>query len=197
MKFIWKLALPIAACVMLSACITTRSYVDPQYHVASYAQIQHPAGQVPVRVLARFERNGQAFPAVDAGLHDLVERTLRATGVFTAPAESTGGAVVEVVANNIADIKAARSRGFSAGLTFGASGANVPDLYDFTFIYRDAAGKQQRMSYHHAIYTSVGQASAPVSSTPTTAALAFGQVVEDVTLNFVKALQDQGAVARH
>lgn len=197
MTVVLKLGSSIAACLLLSACVTTKSYVDPQYHVASYAQIQHLAEPNPVRVVARFERNGQAYPAVDAGLHDIVERTLRASGVFTAPAEPTGGAVVEVVANNIADIKAARSSGFSAGLSLGASGANVPDLYDFTFVYRDAAGKEQRMSYHHAIYTSIGQASAPVSATPTTAALAFGQVVEDVTLNFVKALQDQGAVAGH
>jgi hypothetical protein len=117
--------------------------------------------------------------------------------VFTPSSEPTGGAVIEVVANDIADMGAARAKGFGTGLTFGAAGSTVPDYYDFSFTYRDASGKEHKNNYHHAIYTTVGHASAPVSAAPTTPAMAFEKVVEDVTLNFVKDLQAQGAVAKH
>jgi len=38
---------------------------------------------------------------------------------------------------------------------------------------------------------------APVTGAATTTPLAFEKVVEDVTLNFVKALQDDGGIANH
>lgn len=197
MKIISKLAVTFVACSALSACVTTRSYVDPQFHRASYDQIQRLAQPVPVRVDAQFERNGEAYPAIDSQLSAVVERTLRATGVFTPSSNPTGGAVINVVANNIADMGAARAKGFGTGLTFGAAGSVVPDFYDFTFTYRDTNGKEHKNSYHHALYSTIGHASAPVNATPTTPALGFEKIVEDVTLNFVKDLQDQAALAPH
>lgn len=197
MNIFAKLAVTLVAGGMLSACVTTKTYVDPQYHVANYDQIQHLAQPVPVRVEARFERNGQPYASVDAGLRQMVERTLYATGAFRASPDASGGAVIEVVANNVADIEAAHEKGFRAGLTLGTNGSNVPDAYDFTFVYHDASGNEQRKSYHHTIYTTLGQVPAPVTGAATTTPLAFEKVVEDVTLNFVKALQDDGGIANH
>jgi hypothetical protein len=100
------------------------------------------------------------------------------------------------VANNIADLAAARAKGFGTGLTFGAAGSTVTDDYEFQFTYRGADGKEHRHSYQDAIYTTIGNASPPVAANPTTPTLAFEKVIEDVTLNFVKDLQSEGALPK-
>jgi hypothetical protein len=195
MKVISRLAVTVVSCVGLSACITTRSYVDPQFHHVSYSQIARPAKPQVVRVDAQFERNGNPYPAVDGQLRQFVDQTLRGTGVFIPSPDVSNGAVVSVVANNIADISAARAKGFGTGLTFGAAGSVVPDYYHVTFTYRDPSGNEHKHSYDHAIYTTIGHATPPVDATPTTPALAFEKVIEDVTLNFVKDLQVEHAVS--
>lgn len=187
MKITSKLAFVVFCCLILSACVTPRTYVDPQYRRASYEQIQRPSEPVSVRIDARFQRNGQAYPAVDAQLREIVVRTLRATGTFIPSADSL--AVVHVVANNIADLAAARAKGFGTGLTLGAVGSTVDDSYEFTFSYRGDDGQEHESTYHHAIHTTVGNVATPPGATSTTPENAFEKVVEDVTLNFVQDLQ--------
>jgi hypothetical protein len=189
MMSILKLAVTLIACCTLSACYTPQSYVDSQFHRTEYSQIQRLAQPIPVRIDVRFERNGKAYPSADSKLRAIVERTLNATGVFTS-SSNHNDAVIHVTANNIADLGAARTKGFGAGLTFGAVGTTVPDFYDFTFTYRDPTGKEHTNNYQHAIYSTIGRASAPVNTEPTSPAAAFAKVTEDVTLNFVKDLQD-------
>lgn len=196
MNTVSKLVVAGIACVTLSACVTTRSYVDPQYHRAGYDQIYRLNDPVSVMVDAQFERNGQPYPAVDSELRQVVERTLRATGDFTPTSSLGDSGVIQVVANNIADLAAARAKGFGTGLTFGAAGSTVTDAYEFQFTYRGADGKEHQHSYQDAIYTTVGNASPPVVADPTTPALAFEKVIEDVTLNFVKDLQAEGALPK-
>lgn len=193
MNIVFKFAIPAIACVMLSACVTSQSYADPKYHTSDYDQIQRLSSPLPVSVDAQFERNGVAYPAVDAKLREVVERTLRASGAFVVSEDSANAAKVHVVANNMADIDSARSKGFRTGLTFGVSGSTVADYYEFKFSYRDADGKERENSYRHAIQTNMGDVAIPASATPTTPAAAFEKVVEDVTLNFVNDLQHPGA----
>jgi hypothetical protein len=195
MNTISKLVVAAVACASLSSCAATHSYVDPQYHMAGYDQIHRLNQPIPVMVNAQFQRNGQPYPAVDAQLQEVVERTLRATGNFT-PTSSLGDAgIIQVVADNIADLAAARAKGFGTGITFGAAGSNVTDYYEFKFTYRSADGKEHQRSYKDAIYTTIGHASPPVSAPPTTLNGAFEKVVEDVTLNFVKDLQADDALS--
>jgi hypothetical protein len=48
----------------------------------------------------------------------------------------------------------------------------------------------------HAIHTAIGRHEPPAGQTATTVADAFGRVVEEVMLNFVKDLQDKGIVPK-
>lgn len=176
----------------LAGCVTSQTFVDPQYHKTAYESIQRSSQPVPVKVDVHFQRNGQPLPAADNELRGHVEKTLRATGVFV-PATINTEKTIEVTGNNIADLAAARAKGFKTGFTFGGAGSVVDDNYEFTCIYKEAGG-DQKFSYQHALHTTVGHAQAPAGMTPTTPADAFGRVVEDVILNFVKDLQDSGVV---
>lgn len=177
-----------------SGCISVKSYVDPQYRQASYEAIQRPPQPIAARVDVHFMRNGEAFPKADSELRGNVERSLRATGVFV-PSTSAAAPLISITANNVADLGAARAKGFGTGLTFGAAGSMIDDFYEFSCSY-DNGGAAQKLDYKHAIHTSVGNAKAPEGMTATTPANAFGQVIDDVVLNFVKDLQARGALAR-
>jgi len=188
----------IVACAMLSACATPQSYVDPQYHKATYSQIQPVVPPIPVKIDVQFQVNGQPKPEVNAQLRSSVERALTATRVFIPSTDPASTAVIDVIANNEADTAAARSSGFKTGITFYGSGSTVTDGYRFTFTYRDASGQNRQKNYVHAIHTTIGRVSSlPVDNIePTTLALAFDKVVEDVTLNFIKNLQEEGAISK-
>ena len=200
-----KHALGIAILALVSGtatvCITQqvyaqKSYVDPQYHKASYEDIQRPAEPVSVKVDVEFQRNGTPLPAVNNELRGHVERILRASGVFT-PSTSSTPTNVSVMANNIADLAAARKKGFKTGLTFGAAGSMVDDNYEFACVFRDGSGQDHKYSYQHAIHTAIGRKKPPATDLkPTTPADAFGHVVEDVILNFLKDLQDGGLMPK-
>ncbi len=195
MKIIKRFVIAAVVCLTLSACISAHTYVDPQFHTTDYDQIARPAQPVPVQVNVHFERNGEAYPSADPQLRTIVERALRATAVFIPKSDTSGIAVIKVVASNIGDVGAARAKGFGTGLTFGVVGSTVNDKYEFTCSYQDVSGKQYSNSYHHALYTTIGKACAPVSTKPTTPILGFEEVVEDIMLTFVKDLQAQDLVA--
>jgi hypothetical protein len=182
----------ISSALLLSACVTPHAYVDPQYRKATYDQIERLAQPVPVKVQIEFQRNGIPLPAVEPELRGHVERTLRASGVFV-PA-SDASASISVTANNIADLAAARAKGFGTGLTFGAAGSTVDDNYEFSCSFVRPSQTAEVFSYQHAIHTTIGNADGPPGLSPTTLADAVGRVVEDVILNFVHDLQERRLV---
>lgn len=195
MKVIFKLALAFAGASMLSACVpAVKTYVDPQYHHATYDTVHRLVQPMPVKVDAQFEMNGSPKPAEDALVQSQVEQTLRASGVFT-PTNSANAAIT-VLANNIADIGSARAKGFGTGMTFGAVGSTVADNYEFTFTYRDNGTTKYQGTYKHGVVTTIGNASGPAFVTPTTPDDAFHHVVEDVVLNFIQDMQDKGLIAK-
>jgi hypothetical protein len=186
----------VVSAFALSGCISPRSFVDPQYHKAGYDAIKRLAQPIPVKLEVQFQCNGIPKPAVNPELRSQVERALRATGVFVPTTDTNASVTISVTANNIADIAAARAKGFGTGLTFGAAGTMVDDNYEFHFSFRDGTNHEHMAVYLHAIHTAIGNTHTPPGQTPTTPADAFGRVVEDVVLNFVKELQDAGFATR-
>lgn len=178
--------------IFMSGCVSTQSFVDPQYHHANFDSIHRLAQPISAKVESHFERNGKALPKVDNELSDDVDNTLRGTGVFI-PSDKATTPVITVTANNIADMGAARAAGFKTGLTFGADGSTVEDKYVFTCTYHDAS-HDRTLTYDHAIYTTVGHTTPPAGMKPTTLTDAFGRVAQDVMLNFTKDLQEAGVV---
>lgn len=198
MKRFGKFVLVLAAGLMLSACISNvHTYVDPQYHHASYASIHKLAHPLPVTVTAHFQENGNAKPAVDDGLHSDVVYTLNRSSVFHPVGKDTQAkGTITVVANNLVNLESARRKGRAAGYTFGMSGATVQDRYVFDVSYRDRNGRQFQHSYKHRLVSTIGNTKGPKGMKPTNLANGFRQVVQDVVLNFIHDWQKARQVAQ-
>lgn len=186
----------ISLCISLlisTGCVSVKSYVDPGFESVAYSDIKSPAARHQVVLETEFQRNGEHLPAVDSELRNHVERSLRATGVV-AP-EFGGTTVINVVVNNVADIAAARAKGFGTGLTFGAAGSTVADYYEIS-ITMTVNGREVKTDYEHALHTTVGNASPPFPEVEaTTIADGFGQIVEQAILKFVKDMQSQNLLS--
>ncbi len=191
-----RLTIRIASFVLcltaLSGCISTKSYVDPQYHHAGYGDLARPAPPYTLSVKVEFQRNGVAKPAADPQVRADIERSLRASGVAVpydgkTPAEGE----LSFVLNNVADTGAAAGKGFGTGLTFGLAGSHVTDGYEMTVRLTQGSTITER-AYSHAILSTIGKASGPPGLTPVSLGAAFNQVVDDLVLNALKDLQAAG-----
>ncbi len=190
MKAINCISVVALAGVALSGCVSSRSYVDPQYRKAGYDAIARLDPPIPVALDVKFLRNGALAPEGDPALRANAERTLRATGAFVPAADAaTASRTISIVANNISDSSAAGWKGFGTGLTFGLAGSTIEDGYEFTCTYRDATGHGISKVYKDVIYTALGDDRPPAGQPTTTANDAFAHVVEDAVLNFVKDLE--------
>ena len=189
-----KLAALVLCIATLPGCISTKFYVDPQYHQTSYNDLHRLAPPYVLAVTVEFQRNGQPKPSVDAAIRADIERSLRASGVVlpydgTRPADGQ----ISFVLNNIADMGAAAAKGFGTGLTFGLAGSHVMDGYEMTVRVTQGASVTER-KYQHAIHETVGVASAPAGMHAVDAGTAVNQVIDELVLTCLKDLQAAGVL---
>ncbi|HJO25974.1 MAG TPA: hypothetical protein QF730_01900 [Planctomycetota bacterium] len=188
MKHIHHIAHCALGLLALTSCISSQSYVDPQFRQASIEELTRPASPHRVALAVEFQRNGAPLPAADGELRSAVVAALEKTGLATV-VSSGEELTLHMVGNNIADMAAATRRGFATGLTLGLAGTNVVDLYEFNLSITGGGHDTQR-AYKHAIHTRVGAGPAPVSGVePSANGRAFPQVVEDIVVNFLRDLQ--------
>jgi len=191
---LYTFALGVAVATQLTGCLSVKSYVDPAYKSLSYSDIKKPAQPIPVVLTTEFQRNGAVVPKAGKELQSAVERSLRATGVFSPTAQANGEkqAKLHLTANNVADLGEAAGKGVLTGLTFGAVGNAIADKYEFKFNYVDAQGKEVSERYPHMILTTVGNKKAPIENVqPMLINEAFNKVVDDVVIRFSSDLQKQ------
>jgi hypothetical protein len=182
----------ICCTLILHGCITIHSYVDPQYHHASFGDLTRVEPPYALSIKVQYQVNGVDRPKADRSLLDHVERSLRASGVAV-PYEGKGDADGEmsVIVNDVGDIKAAAAKGFGTGLTFGLIGSHVSDNYEVTVRLTQVGGVTEQ-KYQHAILSTVGNASGPPGLTAVPLAMAVNQVADDIVLNFLKDMQASG-----
>lgn len=191
---LYIIVLGVAVATQLTGCLSVKSYVDPAYKSLSYSDIKKPAQPIPVVLTTEFQRNGAVVPKAGKELQSAVERSLRATGVFSPTAQANGEkqAKLHLTANNVADLGEAAGKGVLTGLTFGAVGNAIADKYEFKFNYIDAQGKKVSERYPHMILTTVGNKKAPIENVqPMAINEAFNKVVDDVVIRFSSDLQKQ------
>ena len=173
---------------MLSACAPTmKSYADPAFRKAVYSDVTAAQAPQPVRLEVQFQREGAPRAESDGRLRAHVERVLKATQVFVP--DQMADAVLRVVVNNVGDKGEARAVGFKTGISFGLSGGMVADEYQFNFSYTPVGGSKKDLYSRHLVRTAVGGVELPAGQSPLTPAEAYGKVVEDAVLGFVKDYQ--------
>lgn len=126
---LFSIAVSMAVATQLTGCLSVKSYVDPAYKTIGYSNIERPSQPIPVTVVTEFQRNGVVIPKAGKELQSIVDRSLRATGVFSPSVQSNvaNQAKLHVTANNVADLGEAAGKGALTGLTFGAVGNAVTD----------------------------------------------------------------------
>lgn len=188
-------SLVLCACLMLSGCLTTKMYVDPALPTASKADLKQPAQPKPAQVLFEFRTKGNANAKATAEIRPRVVAVVAESALFSTISSTPDGAdsgVLKIVIDNIVMTDNAAAKGFGTGLTLGLAGSMVSDGYVATATYsRD--GKVTETTVKHAIHTTIGNHGGPDGLTALEPQAAVHQVMDQITWNALKQLDDQGA----
>lgn len=163
--FSWMILLSV---VLLSGCAT--SYVNGATKEISASEFKKPEELHPVQLLFEFQTNGVANDVATDYLKEQVLNQIKLSGLFTNVSAQpvTGGALLSLTLNNVAITDAAVSQGTVTGLTLGLVGSEITDGYVCTGSYMyDASSQAIEKSASHAIFTILGNASAPPNAIKT------------------------------
>jgi len=186
------LVLLAMTCIMLSGCISPRSYMDPTFPKISYDEINKRSEPLKLKLAAEFQRNGTHYEKADTILKDNSERILRGTGVIMPSVEPVDGEIT-IVCNNVADPGSAAAKGIGIGLTFGAIGNTVTDGYELSVLIKTKDGRTiSRGEIKHALHTAIGNTSVPEGVETVLPNVAFERVLEQMLLKAVKDMQESG-----
>lgn len=189
-----QVSLLIVAISSIVGCASPKSFVDPTYGRATYADITRRAEPYKWRIVVECQRNGAHVPEVDGELMGDVERVVRASGIAIPSPEGSSGQL-KVVVNDIAATESAGWKGFVTGLTFGLVGSTAIDYYEMEAELSMNGKSIKRSGYKHAIHTTVGNASGPQGVEAMSLSEAFSGVLEQMLLNFLKDLQQIGELS--
>jgi hypothetical protein len=154
-----------AAALMVSGCLSMRSFVDPTLGDVPSAQRVTVAEPRPVQLIFEFRTQGAANARATNLLREQVTENVRSSGVFSevSPSPVAGGALLSIVIDNIPEEGAAQA-GFGTGLTFGLAGTTVSDFYVASARYSGGAGGVALNSEkRHALHSQIGNAEAPAN----------------------------------
>jgi hypothetical protein len=190
-----RLALVALLALSLTACLSMKTYPDPQFHGATIESIGKFNSVTKIRLEVIFQRNGKDFPRAVKQVRSLVEKALQTSGAFELSTDASAP-VLRVTFNNVADMADAAKKGFATGLTLGGKGSTVADYYEATIQFGTGDSAVTK-GYKHALHTTIGNADAPIEGVVAMApAAAFGVVVDDIMLNFIKDLKDDGKISQ-
>lgn len=173
--------------------MSTASYVDPGYAKTTYSDIKPLAEKYRIALHVQHLKNGESVAQNLQQTRSLVESTLWTTGIFDLQHDAASAALT-VVIDNVSE-KSAAAKGFTAAASFGAIGSRVTDYYSFAIEYASPAGARWHSDYQHALHTVVGNKQVPADVEPTTPALGFVAIVEQVLLNAIVDMQSQGVLS--
>jgi hypothetical protein len=188
------IALSTFACILLSGCLSTRSYIDPALPLTGKADVGSATTPGPVQVLSEFRTNGNANARATALMRPRVLAVLNESGLFSSASESQTASAgrLTMVIDNVPLTENAAGKGFGTGLTFGAVGTMVSDGYTATMTYTRGS-ESKEVTVKHAIHTTVGNHSGPAGLTPVSMDEAANKVIDQLTWNGLKQLSEKGA----
>jgi hypothetical protein len=114
------------------------------------------------------------------------------SGLFSAVSDAAGPRTLRIVIENVEVTKDAASKGFVAGLTFGASGTMVTDGYVCTAVYEAPGRAAATKTVNHALHTTVGNHEGPKGLKPMKPDEAIPEIMRQLTLNALQALRKDG-----
>ena len=181
----FKTAFLVMMAVALTACMSTKSFLDPSFPKISYEELQKPLQPKKLKVTAEFQRNGKHLEKVDQSISDSTERILRASGLAIPGSDGSDG-TIHVVLNNIADIGGAVGKGLGTGLTFGLAGSLVTDAYEMQVTIKVGGKTFTRTAVKHALHSAIGRAATPKGIETMPLQTAFERLFEQMLLRVLK-----------
>jgi hypothetical protein len=155
----------LAAAALLTGC--ANFYVDGNLKDTPQAAYHRPAQPQQVQLVTEFQTKGVSNARATDHVKTMVADAVRASGVFSEVRDTPapGAGMLSVTLNNVPLTDDAASKGFIAGLTFGAAGQQVTDGYICTVTYL-APGQSTPIvkSVHHALHTTIGAKGSPVNA---------------------------------
>lgn len=194
MRNVKYIASAIVSAIVLSGCVSPKSFVDPSLPKVAYEEIHRRQEPLKLALEVEFQRNGEHLLKVDPTLRDSTERVLRGTGLIS-PLYDGGEGSIKVVVNNIADKSAAVAKGIGTGLTFGLVGTTVMDAYELSVTITINGKTVTRTGVKHALYTAIGNTSTPPNVEVFSPSVGFTRVLEQMLLRSLVDMQKAGELA--
>lgn len=186
----------LTCAVVLTGCLSMKSYVDPALPQIARADITPTATPRPVQVAVEFRTRGSANAAATAQFQPRVMAVASESGLFSAVSRESAGpdaGLLTVVIDNVPlEGENAAADGFGTGLTLGLVGSMVTDVYLTTVTYSHG-GETKSVNVRHALHSTIGNASGPAGLTPVTPQQAVDQVIDQTVWNALDKLADQRA----
>jgi hypothetical protein len=188
-----RLTILLVSSALLAGCVSSQSFLDPGYASTRYEDLAKRTEPLKLRLSVEFQRNGESFPRAEGLLRDGAERVLRASGLIV-PVSEGGDGDIRIVMNNIADLDAARAKGFGTGLTLGISGTTVTDAYEMR-VSVTRRGVTSATTGKHALHTAIGNTTVPAGLQTMPIDQAFNRVLEQMLLAALRDLQKEGQLS--
>ena len=184
------------AALLLSGCISARSYVDSALPPADKTHVPAVERSQPVQALYEFRTRGVANAGATEQTRAAVMEVLQGSGVFSAvsaePVAAGRRLIITIDNVPITSHEDAMAKGFGTGLTFGLIGTMVTDGYVCEATYSAPAAEPVKLSYRHAIHTTIGNASGPPGLEGRTPAEAANLLVRQLTWSVLRDLGKAG-----
>lgn len=153
---------------LLSVSGCASFYLDNATREVPVSEFKKPGTPRPVQVIFEFQTKGVANGRATDYFAPQVFDQIKESGLFSSVDKSPveGGALLNVVINNVPLTDDAFSKGVATGLTFGLVGSQVSDGYVCTMKY--LSGSQAPLittSARHAIHTTMGAKGDPENGT--------------------------------
>ena len=174
--------------LVLSGCVTVKSYLDPAMPTVNYEELIRPAQPLKLDVTAEFQRNGDHIERSGRLLKEKVERVLLASGVIVPTLGSRVGEI-HVVLDSLEDRDMAASRGVGAGLAFGPIGSSFQYAFEMSVTITVNGKTFTHDGLRHSVIKIDGSGAAPEGVKLTTLDAAVNKIIEQMLITALKEFQ--------
>ena len=186
---------PPLVLVLLSGCARPLMYhyVDTALPVVRIEDVKSVASPPPVQLLVEFRTRGSPNSTVTGLVKPVVFESVVKTGLFSQVSEApvTGGRFLTIVIDNIALSGGAAMKEAGWNLALAPAGS-VTDGYICTTTYSAPGSKANTKTVRHAIHSTFANVEGPKGVLATTNREALTEVVQQLTLNALRALRQDG-----
>ena len=197
MKFIVVFPL-LAAAALLAGCSTQRfvaSYaVDPKPPHLDYSDLKPVADPKQVALVFDVQNDKGLFPEATARLGPKLARVVEDSRLFAGIAKvpSATTAKLQVTLREMGILSGDDPKKFPAGLTSNMPSSEAAVVYLFSASFQASGQTPVSKNYHHAIHVLNSKGGWVDNQPPMTASQATGVMLERLTLNFLRDLQQEG-----